>query len=205
MIEFTYTYICDIYTLQQDEKAARDHAHLFEASELAADTPIAPSGKRAAVAQNSTEHTAHNFDLIMVEAHGASGAAYAADMSVDEAPIEALESPVQLGSSITNFARNFKVCVNPKVAVPHELKALQLEFAGWFPGSVLLAPGTQVTLIPNVDKQYRDCQGTVKEHRAEDPRIVKVQISKTDECGEETLQVSHSVLRYPALKEEQAR
>jgi len=190
--------------LQQDGKAARDNAHLFEATDMASDAPVASSGKPAAVAKNSTAHTAHNFDLIMEDANGASGAAFTVDVAVDEAPIESLETPIQFGRSITNLARNFKVCVNPAVAVPHEFKALQLEFAGWFPGSVLLLPGTQVELMPNVNKEYRKSLGTAKEHRAEDPRIVKVQIPKTHDREEETLQVSHSILRYPALKEEQA-
>jgi hypothetical protein len=95
-------------------------------------------------------------------------------------------------------ACNFKVCLNPAVTdglTPDELKALQLEFADWFPGPDLLKAGTEVRLIPKHDRGYRNLVGSVSEHLASDPRLVQVTLPGDGEWSEETVRVLYSIVR----------
>ena len=78
----------------------------------------------------------------------------------------------------------FKVCLNREFMENNlsgsQVEELQREFADWYPGPVLLPPGTEVRLSPAKDKELQGRMATVVAHRSQDPRIVTVSVSRQD-------------------------
>lgn len=67
--------------------------------------------------------------------------------------------------------------LNSDVTGPAPDEALQREFADWYPGPVLLKPGTEV--------RYGKLKGNVVSHTYDDPRIVTVLVNQNAEDHEE--------------------
>ena len=69
----------------------------------------------------------------------------------------------------------FKVYLNSATVSQNieEIKAMQLELSNWFPGAVLLPPGTKV--------RYKNSRGKVVSHSRDDPHKVSVKLNENDE------------------------
>jgi len=151
------------------------------------------------------------------------------DVQLSAAGANSEHSGLQLPATAARMAGGrFKVWLNPAVTEglkSEELKALQLEFADWFPGPVLIPEcrvpeckhrtpdcgGTEVQLDHRIDKKTpagntlpRSWKGPlpcrVVKHSAEDPRGVEVFLPWPDK--DETVLFSHSSLKIPTLNQE---
>ena len=86
------------------------------------------------------------------------------------------------GNDNAILANTFTVFLNKAVTLNlsvDELNALQQEFADWFPGPVLLQPGSKVKLKPRYllhGKDYSNYAAKVRQHSSDDPRIVTVDL-----------------------------